>query len=58
MLDEVVADEVTLKEWIFNKQKAEVIFALEIQKKLDLLCFSIAFLNCNKKEAQPLFYMF
>ncbi len=29
MLDEVVADEATLKEWIFDKRKAEVIFALE-----------------------------
>ena len=29
MLSEVVADEATLEEWIFDKQKAEVIFALE-----------------------------
>lgn len=29
MLDEVVADEATLEEWIFDKQKAEVIFAVE-----------------------------
>lgn len=29
MLDEVVADENTLEEWIFDKQKAEVIFALK-----------------------------
>ncbi len=29
MLNEVVADEKTLEDWIFNKQKAEVIFALE-----------------------------
>lgn len=28
MLDEVVADEKTLEEWIFDKQKAEVIFAV------------------------------
>lgn len=28
MLDEVVADEALLKEWIFEKKKAEVIFAL------------------------------
>ena len=27
MLDEVVADEATLEEWLFDKQKAEVIFA-------------------------------
>ena len=29
LLDEVVADEKTLEEWIFNKEKAEVIFAME-----------------------------
>lgn len=29
MLDEVVADENLLEEWIFDKQKAEVIFALK-----------------------------
>ena len=29
MLDEVVSDEKTLEEWIFDRQKAEVIFALE-----------------------------
>lgn len=29
MLDEVVADEATLETWIFGKQKAEVIFAVE-----------------------------
>ncbi len=29
MLDEVVADEATLEHWIFDEQKAEVIFALE-----------------------------
>ena len=28
MLDEVVADEAMLEEWIFDKQKAEVIFAV------------------------------
>ena len=29
LLHEVVADEATLEEWIFDRQKAEVIFALE-----------------------------
>lgn len=29
LLDEVVADEATLEEWIFNCEKAEVIFAME-----------------------------
>ena len=33
MLSEVVADEATLEEWIFDKQKAEVIFALEGEKE-------------------------
>lgn len=28
MLDEVVADEATLKEWLFDRQKAEVLFAV------------------------------
>ena len=32
MSDEVVADEKTLEEWIFDKEKAEVIFALEGEK--------------------------
>lgn len=34
MLSEVVADEATLEEWIFDKQKAEVIFALEGEKEV------------------------
>ena len=34
MLFEVVADEATLEEWIFDKQKAEVIFALEVEKEV------------------------
>lgn len=34
MLDEVVADEATLEMWIFDKQKAEVIFALEDGKAI------------------------
>ena len=29
MLQEVVADEAALETWLFDKQKAEVIFALE-----------------------------
>jgi len=43
-LDEVVADEKLLKEWIFDKQKAEVIFALENGKELVLRCSSTTFL--------------
>jgi len=34
MLDEVVADEKILESWIFDKQKAEVIFALEDGKEV------------------------
>ena len=34
MLNEVVADEATLEEWIFDKQKAEVIFAVENGKEI------------------------
>ena len=36
LLHEVVADEATLEEWIFDKQKAEVILAFQMGKKLDL----------------------
>lgn len=39
MLDEVVADESTLEEWIFDKQKAEVIFALEGDKEIGYALF-------------------
>ena len=39
MLSEVVADEATLKEWIFEKQKAEVIFALEDGKEVGFALF-------------------
>ena len=34
MLDEVVATEELLNEWIFQKEKAEVIFALEDDKEV------------------------
>ena len=39
MLDEVVADEETLKTWIFDKQKAEVIFALDNGKEVGFALF-------------------
>ena len=39
MSDEVIADEKTLEEWIFNKQKAEVIFALEDNKEVGFALF-------------------
>ncbi len=39
MLGEVVADEATLEHWIFDKQKAEVIFALEGDKEVGFALF-------------------
>lgn len=38
-LDEVVADEATLEMWIFDKQKTEVIFALEDGKEIGFALF-------------------
>lgn len=39
MLDEVVADETTLETWIFDKQKAEVIFAVVDNKEIGFALF-------------------
>ena len=39
MLDEVVATEELLKEWIFEKKKAEVIFAIEDGKEIGFAIF-------------------
>lgn len=39
MLSEVVADEETLRKWIFEKEKAEVIFALENGKEVGFALF-------------------
>ncbi len=39
MLDEVIATEHLLKEWIFEKKKAEVIFALEDGKEVGFALF-------------------
>lgn len=39
MLNEVVADEATLETWIFDKQKAEVIFALHDGKEVGFALF-------------------
>lgn len=38
-LNEVVADEATLETWIFDKQKAEVIFALQDGKEVGFALF-------------------
>ncbi len=39
MLDEVVATEELLEEWIFDKQKAEVLFAMEGEKEVGFALF-------------------
>ena len=39
MSDEVIADEATLEAWIFDKQKAEVIFAIEDGKEVGFALF-------------------
>lgn len=39
MLDEVVADVDTLEQWIFDKQKAEVIFVLENETEVGFALF-------------------
>lgn len=39
MLDEVVADEATLEHWLFDLQKAEVIFALEGETEVGFALF-------------------
>ena len=39
MQNEVVADEATLETWIFDKQKAEVIFALQDGKEVGFALF-------------------
>ena len=39
MLDEVVATEELLREWIFEKKKAEVIFACEDEKEVGFALF-------------------
>ncbi len=39
MLDQVVADEATLEHWLFDLNKAEVIFALEGEKEVGFALF-------------------
>ncbi len=39
MLDEVVADEATLERWLFDKEKAEVIFAVVEGKEIGFALF-------------------
>ena len=39
MLDEVIADEALIREWVFRRNKAEVIFALEDGKEVGFALF-------------------
>ena len=39
LLEEVVADEATLEEWIFDQKKAEVLFAMENWKEVGFALF-------------------
>ncbi len=39
MLEEVVADEATLEDWIFDQKKAEVLFAMENGKEVGFALF-------------------
>ena len=39
MLDQVVADEATLEHWLFDKEKAEVLFALEEGREVGFALF-------------------
>ena len=43
MSDEVVADEAMIEEWVFDKKKAEVIFALEDGKEVGFALFFHSF---------------
>lgn len=45
MSDQVVTDEQTPEAWLFDWQKAEVIFAMEGKRKWDLCRFFITFLR-------------
>ena len=54
MLSEVVADEATLEEWIFDKQKAEVIFALEGEKEVG---FALYFHNFSTFHGRAGIYL-
>lgn len=39
LLDEVIADEATLEDWLFDRQRAEVIFALVEEKEVGFVLF-------------------
>ena len=50
MLDEVIATEELLDEWIFDKKIAEVIFVLENEKEVGFALFFHNFLSLNTVE--------
>lgn len=52
MLDEVVATEELLNEWIFEKKKAEVIFAMDGNKEIG---FALFFHNFQRFLVVPVF---
>ena len=54
MLDEVVADEQTLKTWIFDKEKAEVIFAMVDGREIG---FALFFHNFSTFKGQRGLYL-
>lgn len=54
MLDELVATEDNLKEWIFEKKKVEVIFALENNKEVG---FALFFNNFSTFLSRPGIYL-
>ena len=50
MLDEVTADEAALEEWIFDRKKAEVIFAMVDDKEIG---FALFFYNFSTFLERP-----
>ena len=51
MADQVVASEELLREWIFEKQKAEVLFVCEEGKELGFALFFPTFLHSSAVQA-------
>ncbi len=58
MLDEVTADEAALEEWIFDRKKAEVIFAMVDDKEIGFaLSFTIFPLSWARPDFISKIYM-
>ena len=51
MADQVVASEELLGEWIFEKQKAEVLLSAKMKRNWALLCFFITSLHSSVVQA-------